>query len=81
VAVIQTTPSSDLTNAIKIRRGKETFVYRTSQTEDKKSLLAAFRHVAEELANKKRKDSEKEQERRKSMWTGDVGDPFFSGRV
>jgi hypothetical protein len=63
---------TDLTNAIKIRRGKETFVYRTSRSEDKKALLAAFRQVAEELAAKKRKDSEKEQERRKSMWQGDV---------
>lgn len=63
----------DLTNAIKVRRGKETFVYRTSRSDDKKALLAAFRHVASELSNKKRKDNEKEQEKRKSMWSGDVG--------
>ena len=28
--------------------------------------------MAEDLAAKKRKESEREQERRKSMWTGDV---------
>lgn len=63
---------TDLTNAIKIRRGKESFVYRTSFPDDKKVLLGAFRKVAEDLAVKKRKESEKEQERRKSMWAGDV---------
>jgi hypothetical protein len=63
---------TDLTNAIKIRRGKESLVYRTNFADDKRVLLAAFRKVAEDLAAKKRKASEKEQERRKSMWTGDV---------
>ena len=63
---------SDLTNALKVRRGKETCVYRTAQAEDKKALLAAFRQVSQELGEKKRKESEKEQQRRKSMWHGDV---------
>lgn len=40
--------------------------------------MAAFRQVAEELAAKKRKDSEKEQERRKSLWQGDVSFSTFS---
>ena len=62
----------DLTNALKIRRGKEVCVYRTSKPEDKKALLAAFRQVSQELGEKKRKESEKEQQRRKSMWQGDV---------
>lgn len=64
----------DLTNALKIRRGKEVCVYRTSKAEDKKALLAAFRQVSQELGEKKRKESEKEQERRKSMWHGDVSE-------
>jgi hypothetical protein len=48
-------------------------VYRTSKAEDKKALLAAFRQVSQELSEKKRKESEKEQERRRTMWQGDVG--------
>jgi hypothetical protein len=62
----------DLTNALKIRRGKEVCVYRTGRPEDKKALLAAFRQVSQELGEKKRKESEKEQVRRKTMWLGDV---------
>lgn len=64
----------DLTNALKIRRGKEVCVYRTSRPEYKKELLAAFRQVSQELGEKKRKDNEKEQERRKTMWLGEVGE-------
>lgn len=64
---------TDLTNALKIRRGKEVCVYRTARPEDKKALLAAFRQVSQELSDKKRKESEKEQVRRKTMWLGDGG--------
>ncbi len=63
---------ADLTNALKIRRAKEVCVYRTVKPEDKKALLAAFRQVSQELGEKKRKETEKEQERRKSIWQGDV---------
>lgn len=35
-------------------------------------MLASFRQVAETLATKKRKEIEKEQVRRKSLWQGDV---------
>ncbi|KAK8843984.1 hypothetical protein IAR55_006777 [Kwoniella newhampshirensis] len=73
--VVDVKDSGDLTNALKIRRGKEVCVYRTSKPEDKKALLGAFRQVSQELGEKKRKDSEKEQERRKSMWHGDKGTP------
>jgi hypothetical protein len=59
-----------MTNVFKIRHGKETHVYRTEAVADKKSLLGQFRHVAEELAAKKRKEREGEHERRKSMWNG-----------
>lgn len=71
--------SPDLTNAIKVKRGKETYVYRTNRSEDKRALLMAFRQVADELREKKREQSEKEQERRKSMWTGEVRET--NGRV
>ncbi|WWC91120.1 uncharacterized protein L201_006061 [Kwoniella dendrophila CBS 6074] len=71
LVVVDVKDSGDLTNALKIRRGKEVCVYRTSKPEDKKALLAAFRQVSQELGEKKRKESEKEQERRKSMWHGD----------
>ena len=46
-------------------------MYRTAKPGDKKALLAAFRQVSQELGEKKRKDTEKEQERRKSIWHGD----------
>jgi hypothetical protein len=61
-----------LTNSIKVKRGKETYVYRTNHPEDKRALLLAFRQVNEEMQAKKREQNEKEQERRKSMWTGEV---------
>ena len=61
-----------MNNVFKIRHGKETHVYRTEISADKKNLLSQFRHVAEELAAKKRKEREGEHQRRKSMWMGDV---------
>ncbi|KXN90085.1 Exocyst complex component EXO84 [Leucoagaricus sp. SymC.cos] len=68
--VLDTKDSPNMTNVFKIRQGKETHVYRTETTTDKKSLLAQFRQVADELAAKKRKEREGEHERRKSMWQG-----------
>ena len=59
-----------MTNVFKIRHAKETNVYRTDTPADKKALLSQFRQVAEELADKRRKEREGEHERRKSMWTG-----------
>ncbi|KAL7414262.1 hypothetical protein BDY24DRAFT_414477 [Mrakia frigida] len=72
VTVVDAKDSGDLTNAVKIRRGKETSIFRTERNEDKRALLASFRQVAEALANKKRNQIEKEQERRRSMWQGEV---------
>jgi hypothetical protein len=65
IVVIDLKDGGDLTNAIKIKRGKESFVYRTERSEDKRALLNAFRRVAEELANKRRKESLAEAEARK----------------
>jgi exocyst complex component 8 len=67
-----------MTNVFKIRHGKETHVYRTEVASDKKSLLSQFRHIADELATKRRKEREGEHERRKTMWGGaDVGQPLL----
>ncbi|KAK0500855.1 exo84 subunit/exocyst complex component [Armillaria luteobubalina] len=68
--VLDTKDSPSMTNVFKIRHGKETHVYRTESPVDKKSLLQQLRHVADELAAKKRKEREGEHERRKSMWQG-----------
>ena len=43
-------------------------MYRTEVSADKKHLLAQFRHVAEELAARRRKEREGEHQRRKSLW-------------
>ncbi|PWO00852.1 hypothetical protein FA09DRAFT_293361 [Tilletiopsis washingtonensis] len=65
IVVIDLKDGGDLTNAVKIKRAKETFVYRTERAEDKRALLNAFRKVAEELASKRRKESVAEAEARK----------------
>ena len=62
-----------MTNVFKIRHGKETHVYRTESPADKKALLSQFRHIAEELAAKKRKEREGEHERRKTMLQAGAG--------
>ncbi|RDX44306.1 hypothetical protein OH76DRAFT_1409275 [Lentinus brumalis] len=77
--VLDTKDSPSMTNVFKIRHGKETHVYRTEISADKKNLLSQFRHVAEELAAKKRKEREGEHQRRKSLWMGDRGSMAFSG--
>jgi len=63
----------DLTNALKIKRGKEVCVYRAQKPEDKKALLGAFRQVSNDLAEKRRKENEAEQERRRTLWQGEGG--------
>jgi hypothetical protein len=67
-----------MTNVFKVRYNKETHVFRTEAPPDKKSLLSTFRHVADELAARRRKEREGEHERRKSLWAGGAGNvrPF-----
>ncbi|KAI0325433.1 hypothetical protein GY45DRAFT_1374778 [Cubamyces sp. BRFM 1775] len=77
--VLDTKDTPNMNNVFKIRHGKETHVYRTEISADKKNLLSQFRHVAEELAAKKRKEREGEHQRRKSMWMGDRGSLAFTG--
>ncbi|KAH9923140.1 uncharacterized protein BXZ73DRAFT_91470 [Epithele typhae] len=81
--VLDTKDTPNMNNVFKIRHGKETHVYRTDIASDKKSLLSQFRHIAEELAAKKRKEREGEHQRRKSMWMGggDRGSVAFNGDV
>ncbi|PWZ01194.1 hypothetical protein BCV70DRAFT_188397 [Testicularia cyperi] len=64
IVVIDLKDGGDLTNAIKIKRGKESHVYRTDRSEDKRALLNAFRRVAEELAKKRRNESTAEADAR-----------------
>ncbi|KIJ22228.1 hypothetical protein PAXINDRAFT_6346 [Paxillus involutus ATCC 200175] len=66
--VLDTKDTATMTNVFKVRHGKETHVYRTETSSDKKTLLGQFRQVAEELAVRKRKEREGEHERRKSLW-------------
>ncbi|RPD64554.1 hypothetical protein L227DRAFT_571032 [Lentinus tigrinus ALCF2SS1-6] len=77
--VLDTKDTPSMTNVFKIRHGKETHVYRTDISADKKNLLSQFRHVAEELAAKKRKEREGEHQRRKSLWMGDRASMAFPG--
>ncbi|KAJ2927709.1 hypothetical protein H1R20_g9401, partial [Candolleomyces eurysporus] len=67
--VLDTKDSASMTNVFKVRRGKETHVYRTETPQEKKQILTMFRQVAEELQQKRRKEREGEHERRKSIWT------------
>lgn len=73
IIVIDLKDGGDLSNAIKIKRGKESFVYRSERSEDKRALLNAFRRVAEELANRRRKESRQEAESRiKDLHRGSI---------
>ncbi|RXW22676.1 hypothetical protein EST38_g3181 [Candolleomyces aberdarensis] len=71
--VLDTKDSASMTNVFKVRRGKETHVYRTETPQEKKQILTMFRQVAEELQQKRRKEREGEHERRKSIWANGSG--------
>ncbi|KAJ3552494.1 hypothetical protein NM688_g4125 [Phlebia brevispora] len=70
MVVQDTKDTSSLNNVFKVRANKETHVYRTEVSSDKKHLLSQFRHVSEELAARRRKEREGEHQRRKSLWVG-----------
>ncbi|GAA5891419.1 hypothetical protein JCM6882_004688 [Rhodosporidiobolus microsporus] len=70
IVVVDLKDGGDLQNAVKIKRGKETIIFRTDKPEDKKMLLLAFKKVAEELMNKKRKEMLSEAEARKGDLRG-----------
>ncbi|KAG8804158.1 exocyst complex component exo84, partial [Serendipita sp. 399] len=69
IVIVDVKDSANRTNIIKVRHGREGYVYRTDRSSEKKSLLAAFRQTSEELATKRRKEREGEHERRMSVWT------------
>ncbi|GAA5998283.1 exocyst subunit EXO84 [Rhodotorula paludigena] len=70
IVVVDLKDAGDLQNAVKIKRGKETIIYRTDKPEDKKVLLLAFKKVAEDLMNKRRKEMLNEAEARKGDASG-----------
>lgn len=69
----------DRTNIVKLKHGREGYVYRTARPSDKKALLSTFRKASDELTAKKRKQREGEHERRMSVWNaGGTGFEKFS---
>ncbi|ODN73316.1 hypothetical protein L202_07862 [Cryptococcus amylolentus CBS 6039] len=70
LVIVDVKDGGDLVNVIKVQRGKEYCVYKTNKSDEKRAILSAFKQISRELNEKKRKDNEKEQERRKTMWLG-----------
>ncbi|KAF8723863.1 Exocyst component 84 C-terminal, partial [Rhizoctonia solani] len=68
ISLVDVRDTSELQNVFKIKRGQDTFVYRTERLSDKRALLSQFRKAAEELAARKRKEREGEHEKRRSLW-------------
>ncbi|KAL5640240.1 hypothetical protein ACGC1H_007495 [Rhizoctonia solani] len=68
ISLVDVRDTSELQNVFKIKRGQDTFVYRTERLTDKRALLSQFRKAAEELATRKRKEREGEHEKRRSLW-------------
>lgn len=64
ISIIDLKDGGELLNAIKIKRGKETIIFRADKPEDKKLILNALKRVAEEMTSKKRKQSMWEAESR-----------------
>jgi len=67
IVVVDLKDGGELTNAIKVKRGKSTAIFRSERPEDKRALLSAFKKVAEELMAKRRKQSIWEAETRKDV--------------
>ncbi|KAH7338844.1 Cullin repeat-like-containing domain protein [Rhizoctonia solani] len=68
ISLVDVRDTSELQNVFKIKRGQDTFVYKTERLPDKRALLSQFRKAAEELATRKRKEREGEHEKRRSLW-------------
>lgn len=56
IVVVDLKDGRDVSNALKIKRGKEVYVYRTERAQDKRALLNAFRRVGEDLANRRKRE-------------------------
>ncbi|KZS93050.1 hypothetical protein SISNIDRAFT_550064 [Sistotremastrum niveocremeum HHB9708] len=68
IVIVDVKDTIELKNVIKVKHGKNGYVYRTRSSADKKGLLSSFRELAEQLAEKRRKEREGEHERRRSQW-------------
>ncbi|KAH9817504.1 Cullin repeat-like-containing domain protein [Melampsora americana] len=65
ISVTDLKDGGDLDNAVKITRSRETVLFKTDRSEDKRALLSSFKKGAEELASRKRKQSIMEAEQRR----------------
>lgn len=65
ISVTDLKDGGDLDNAVKITRARETALFKTDRSEDKRALLSSFKKGAEELASRKRKQSIMEAEQRR----------------
>lgn len=63
IVVVDLKDGRDLSNAFKIKKGKEVYVYRTERPQDKRALLNAFRRVGEDLANRRKRERMQPQKR------------------
>ena len=63
IVVVDLKDGRDLSNAFKIKKGKEVYVFRTERSQDKRALLNAFRRVGEDLANRKKRSRAQPQKR------------------
>ena len=63
IVVVDLKDGYDLSNAFKIKKGKEVYVYRSERAQDKRALLNAFRRVGEDLANRRKRERMQPQKR------------------
>lgn len=73
IVVVDLKDTKDVRNAIKIKHSKESFVYRTERSQDKRALLRAFRGVGEALAARLKKER-KQRAAAKHTEDGMLGD-------
>lgn len=82
IVVVDLKDSKDVRHALKIKHGKESFVYKTEHPQDKRALLRAFRGVGEALAAKMKKERQaraEAQRRGDDVVLADTMDPATSG--
>ncbi|GAA95398.1 uncharacterized protein L969DRAFT_21958 [Mixia osmundae IAM 14324] len=70
ISVADLKDATNLQNAVKIKRGKETVIFRAPKLEDKRVLLAAFKKIQEEITSRRRNDSAREAQARKEQSDG-----------
>lgn len=77
IVVVDLKDTKDVRHALKIKHGKESFVYRTERSQDKRALLRAFRGVGEALAARLKKERKQRAmvKRTEEGMLGDAMDP------